>query len=135
MAAIPPEFAEQLDNVEILVRMRPTAEERAEAGLGPRDQLLGLYVGHPLTVRGSYYGNTLPDRIMIYQEAIESPSADGPRQLLRHAAGPDHDLPGSHRVGLPRDAELFAQVRRTVLHEVAHHFGIDDERLHDIGAY
>ena len=109
VAAIPPEFAEQLDNVEILVRMRPTAEERAEAGLGPRDQLLGLYVGHPLTVRGSYYGNTLPDRIMIYQEAIES--------VCRG------------------DAEVFAQVRKTVLHEVAHHFGIDDERLHDIGAY
>ncbi len=109
VAAIPPEFAEQLDNVEILVRMRPTAEERAEAGLGPRDQLLGLYVGHPLTVRGSYYGNTLPDRIMIYQEAIES--------VCRS------------------DAEVLAQVRRTVLHEVAHHFGIDDERLHDIGAY
>ena len=109
VAAIPPEFAEQLDNVEILVRMRPTAEERAEAGLGPRDQLLGLYVGHPLTVRGSYYGNTLPDRIMIYQEAIES--------ICRS------------------DAEVFAQVRRTVLHEVAHHFGIDDDRLHDIGAY
>ena len=109
VAAIPPEFAEQLDNVEILVRMRPTAEERAEAGLGPRDQLLGLYVGHPLTVRGSYYGNTLPDRIMIYQEAIES--------VCRS------------------DAEVLAQVRRTVLHEVAHHFGIDDDRLHDIGAY
>ena len=109
VAAIPPEFAEQLDNVEILVRMRPTAEERAEARLGPRDQLLGLYVGHPLTVRGSYYGNTLPDRIMIYQEAIES--------VCRS------------------DAEVLAQVRRTVLHEVAHHFGIDDERLHDIGAY
>ncbi|MDE2640179.1 MAG: metallopeptidase family protein [Chloroflexota bacterium] len=109
VAAIPPEFAEQLDNVEILVRMRPTAEERAEAGIGPRDQLLGLYVGHPLTDRGSYYGNTLPDRIMIYQEAIES--------ICRS------------------DEELLAQVRRTVLHEIAHHFGIDDERLHEIGAY
>ena len=66
-------------------------------------------MGHPLTDRGSYYGNTLPDRIMIYQEAIES--------ICRS------------------DEEVFAQVRRTVLHEIAHHFGIDDERLHEIGAY
>ena len=109
IAAIPMEFAEQMDNVDILVRTRPTGEEREDAGIGRHQRLLGLYVGHPLTSRGSYYGNTLPDRIMIYQEAIES--------VCR------------------TDDEVVAQVRTTVLHEVAHHFGIDDERLHDIGAY
>lgn len=108
-AAIPPQFADQMDNVEILVRSRPTEEERAEAGIGPRDQLLGLYVGHPLTSRGSYYGNTLPDRIMIYQEAIEA--------VCRS------------------EADVAAQIRTTVLHEVAHHFGIDDERLQELDAY
>ena len=109
VAAIPPEFAAQMDNVEILVRSRPTVEERQEAGIGPRDRLLGLYVGHPLTARGSYYGNTLPDRIMIYQESIEA--------VCRS------------------DDDVVEQVRTTVLHEVAHHFGIDDERLHELGAY
>ena len=109
VAAIPPEFADRMDNVEILVRMRPTGEEREDAGIGPQGQLLGLYVGHPLASRGSYYGNTLPDRIMIYQEAIES--------VCR------------------TEEEVLKQVRTTVLHEVAHHFGIDDERLHELGAY
>ena len=108
-AAIPPAFADQMDNVEILVRMRPTPEERADASIGPHDRLLGLYVGQPLTSRDSYYGNTLPDRILIYQEAIES--------VCR------------------TEDDIVAQVRVTVLHEVAHHFGIDDERLHEIGAY
>ena len=107
VAAIPPEFADRMDNVEILVRMRPTGEEREDAGIGPHSELLGLYVGHPLTSRGSYYGNTLPDRILIFQEAIES--------ICR------------------TEDEVRKQVRTTVLHEVAHHFGIDDDRLHDLG--
>ena len=109
MGAIPSQFAEQMNNVEILVRSRPTAEERSDAGIGPHDRLLGLYVGHPLTARGSYYGNTLPDRIMIYQEAIEAACRN--------------------------EEEVVEQIRTTVLHEVAHHFGIDDERLQELDAY
>ena len=107
VVAIPPEFAERMDNVEILVRMRPTEAERQDAGIGPYSQLLGLYVGHPLPSRGGYYGNTLPDQILIFQEAIES--------ICRS------------------EDEVREQVRTTVLHEVAHHFGIDDDRLHDLG--
>jgi predicted Zn-dependent protease with MMP-like domain len=105
--SIPEEFAERMENVEILVRTHPTAEERADAEVGPNGLLLGLYVGQPLTHRGSYYGNTLPDRIMIYQDAIETISRS--------------------------ETEVTKQVGKTVLHEIAHHFGIDDERLEELG--
>jgi predicted Zn-dependent protease with MMP-like domain len=73
-------------------------------------RLLGLYQGIPLTRRGSYYGGVLPDKITIYR---------GP--LVRLYGG---------------DAErLRLEVRRVVLHEVAHHFGISDERLVEIDRY
>ena len=70
-------------------------------------ELLGLYDGIPLTERDSWYGGMLPDRILIFR---------GP--LLRHC----------------RDrAELVHEIRVTVVHEIAHHFGIDDARLHELG--
>lgn len=103
---IPEELAARMDNVVILVRNQPTEEELESLGLGPRETLLGLYVGRPLTSRG-WYGETLPDRIMIYQQPIES--------ICRS------------------EDEVVEQVRETVLHEVAHHFGIDDDRLDEIG--
>lgn len=103
---IPDELADRMDNVVILLRNQPTAEELETLGLSPRHTLLGLYVGRPLTSRG-WYGETLPDRIMIYQQPIES--------ICRS------------------EDEVVEQVRETVLHEVAHHFGIDDDRLDEIG--
>ncbi len=70
-------------------------------------ELLGLYEGTPLTERGEWYAGVLPDRIIIYM---------GP--TLRHCT--------TH-------AETVAEVRTTVIHEVAHHFGFDDHELHDLG--
>jgi predicted Zn-dependent protease with MMP-like domain len=72
--------------------------------------LLGLYQGIPLTRRTSGYGGALPDKITLYR---------GP---LERAYGRDRE-------------ELRAQVRRVVLHEVAHHFGIGDERLQELDRY
>ena len=69
--------------------------------------LLGLYQGIPLTSRTSQYGGVLPDRITIYRLAI-------------------------CRVCRTED-EVREQVRRTVIHEVGHHFGIDDDRLRELG--
>jgi predicted Zn-dependent protease with MMP-like domain len=69
--------------------------------------LLGLYQGVPLTSRTSGYAGVLPDRITIYRQAICA---------ICHC-----------------EAEVASQVRRTVIHEVAHHFGIDDERLAELG--
>jgi predicted Zn-dependent protease with MMP-like domain len=76
----------------------------------PGHPLLGLYEGVPLTRRGSQYGGALPDKITLYR---------GP---LMRLYGHDADL-------------LRREVRRVVLHEIAHHFGISDERLIEIDRY
>jgi len=76
----------------------------------PGQPLLGLYEGVPLTRRTSYYGGVPPDKITIYRGPLE-----------RHYG---HDA-----------ALLQQQIRRVVLHEIAHHFGISDERLHELDRY
>jgi predicted Zn-dependent protease with MMP-like domain len=76
----------------------------------PGQRLLGLYQGVPLTRRGSYYSGALPDKITIYRGPLERLSGDDPERLRQ-------------------------AVRRVVLHEVAHHFGISDERLIEIDRY
>jgi predicted Zn-dependent protease with MMP-like domain len=77
-----------------------------EHGPGPRG-LLGLYQGIPLTSRTTNYAGVLPDRITIYQQAICAICSS--------------------------ESEVVEQVRRTVVHEVGHHFGISDERLRELG--
>jgi predicted Zn-dependent protease with MMP-like domain len=77
-----------------------------EHGPGPPG-LLGLYQGVPLTSRTSQYAGVLPDRITIYRQAICA--------ICRS------------------EDEVGDQVRRTVIHEVGHHFGIDDPRLRELG--
>ena len=72
--------------------------------------LLGLYQGLPLTRRGSSYGAIPPDKITIYRGPLERFYGSDP-------------------------AQLRAQVHRVVLHEIAHHFGISDERLHELDRY
>jgi predicted Zn-dependent protease with MMP-like domain len=76
----------------------------------PDPRLLGLYEGVPLTRRGTGYSGALPDKITIYRGPIERLSGGDPERLAR-------------------------QVRRTVLHEIAHHFGISDARLVEIDRY
>lgn len=70
-------------------------------------RLLGLYTGVPLTSRDSWYAGVLPDRITIYRRAICAICST--------------------------EDEVVEQVRRTVVHEVGHHFGISDDRLHELG--
>lgn len=74
---------------------------------GDPPDLLGLYEGIPLTERDDYGGFALPDRITVYRDAI--------CEICR------------------TEAEVVQEVRTTVIHEVAHHFGIDDDRLHELG--
>lgn len=111
LGSLPEEFLRCLENVQVDVAEWPTAEELAGAGLDPRNRysLLGLYHGVPLTGRGSHY-MALPDHITIYQRPIEA------------AVGPDEEA-------------IKTQVRRTVMHEIAHYYGIDDDRLEELGAY
>ncbi len=77
---------------------------------GEGEDLLGLYQGVPHTDRSSSYGGELPDLITIYRGPLERSYGRDP-------------------------AELKAEIRRTVLHEIAHHFGISDERLVEIDRY
>lgn len=106
---LPGQIRARLDNVEVLVADWPSREQRADAGVADRGDLFGLYEGVPLTERTADYGLVVPDRITIFR---------GP--LMRH-----------HRT----EAELREAVQRTVIHELAHHFGIDDDRLEALGAY
>jgi predicted Zn-dependent protease with MMP-like domain len=102
---LPPELAEKMSNVDIVVEAGPAPGDLNSAD--DRELLLGLYHGIPLTDRGEGYFGVLPDRITLYQRNIES-------------------LAMSAR-------DLITIVRRTVIHEIAHHFGIDDDRLEELG--
>ncbi len=76
----------------------------------PGENLLGLYQGIPWGKRGPYYSGVLPDKITIYRRPLERIARGDPERLRR-------------------------EVRRTVLHEIAHHFGISDERLLELDRY
>ncbi|HSB81265.1 MAG TPA: metallopeptidase family protein [Candidatus Methylomirabilis sp.] len=104
---LPPRFLARLQNVEVVVESQPTEEERQRAGIEPGSTLLGLYQGIPQTQRGSWYGSVLPDRIVIYQRPIEA-------------------LAGTLR-------EIRRQVRITLMHEIGHHFGLDEDELSEAG--
>ena len=100
---IPPDLATAVENVAVVVADWPTPAQLA----GRRGTLLGLYEGIPLTSRTTQYAGVLPDRITIYRRAICA--------ICR------------------TEADVAVQVRRTVVHEVGHHFGIDDHRLRELG--
>ena len=100
MKLLPHEFESRLENVEIVVSRRASRLQRRTARGG---DLYGLYEGVPLAHRGSWYGNVTPDKITIFWES-----------LVRD---------------FPDDDALAEQVRRTVYHELAHHFGFSDEEL------
>jgi predicted Zn-dependent protease with MMP-like domain len=104
---LPEEFAERLWNLQVAVEPEPSRTDLEELGLGPCDTLLGLYRGVPLTERGGDLSASVPDLITIYQGPIER-RCDGDAGCIRE------------------------QVRETVLHEVAHYFGIDDDRLEEL---
>ena len=105
MRHLPRNFARYLDNVALLVVDEPSPAQRAAQGLGPDETLLGLYEGIPQTQRTSSYGMVLPDRITLFRKPIEAACAT--------------------------EADLIDEIRRTVIHEVAHHCGYEEEQLHE----
>jgi len=107
LEGLPPPFRDRLANVDVVVKRRPGPADLRTAGLGPGESLYGLYHGVPLTERAGNYSMVLPDMITIFQEPLERDFRD--------------------------DKELVEEVRRTVLHELAHHFGISDEALEEYG--
>lgn len=106
LSELPEDLAKRMDNVEIVIEDYPD-ETVANDLEGGSDSLLGLYQGIPLTNRDAGYYGVLPDRITIYRKNIE-------------------------RIAKSKD-ELREAVRKTVIHEIAHHFGIDDDRLDELG--
>lgn len=104
LANLPEWVVGAVDNLAIVVEEWPTPDQDSQYGEGT---LLGLYEGVNLHDRAGHYSGAMPDRITIFM---------GPHLALR----------------LPR-SRLRRQIRRTVLHELAHHLGIDDERLDDLG--
>lgn len=104
--SLPGEFSSLLDNVAIFIADRPSRELLRTMNLPPGDTMFGLYEGIPLTERTHDYGLVTPDRITIFQRPIEEACAT--------------------------EKEAVEQIRRTVLHEIAHFFGIDDDRLDEI---
>jgi predicted Zn-dependent protease with MMP-like domain len=109
---IPDALWQIVDNVAVTVEEWPSFYQLASVGMEDgRGLLLGLYEGVPLTERSSHYGLVPPDLITIFRRPILQVCPPGDEDAIRD------------------------QVRRTVLHEVAHHFGISDERLMDLGAY
>jgi predicted Zn-dependent protease with MMP-like domain len=103
--SLPEELLDQMENIDMVVADRPTRRQVGHGG----GTLLGLYEGVPLTERTQGYGLVMPDKITIFQEPIEA--------MCR------------------TDAQIIAQVKRTVRHEIAHHFGISDDRLEELGRY
>lgn len=107
LAEIPEEFRPFLENVQIEVQRRPTAEMARSLNLPDARMLFGLYVGRPLTKRSVEEGPVMPDRVLIFQDNLE-----------RACRTPE---------------QLKVEIRKTVLHEVGHHFGLNEADLKRLG--
>ena len=103
---LPDEFRAKMDNVEIIVEEFPDRETIESVGAASRWNLLGLYVGVPITERSVFSVNVLPERIYLYR-----------RPILR-ASGPAENVVDT--------------IRDVFIHEVGHHFGFDDDELAEI---
>lgn len=103
---LPGDIAETMSNVFVVVEDWPSPQLLRDMGLRSRYQLLGVYQGIPLPHRNTAY-SALPDRIVIFRGPIQSICSD--------------------------EVELREEIKRVVVHEVAHHFGISDCRLRELG--
>jgi predicted Zn-dependent protease with MMP-like domain len=104
---IPEELREYLDNIVISVQKAPSPELLAEMGMDPDDTLLGLYHGVALTERSAVEPPMFPDTIFIFQEPIEEIC--------------------------DTIEDIEEEIEITVVHEIAHYFGIDEDRLAELG--
>ncbi len=107
LLTIPEEIRARMDNVGIVVEDWPDDGHYADVGLEPGETLFGLYEGVPLTDRGVVADPLLPDKITIFQGPLEEECKTA--------------------------EEIAEEIRKTVVHEIAHHFGIDEARLADLG--
>ena len=105
--SLPNEFLTKLENIDVVVEDWPTSGQLDKVGRRRSQTILGLYEGVPLTKRGRHYGLVAPDKITIFQKPIEARGTC--------------------------EAEITAEIQRVVWHEIAHHFGIGDARLRQLG--
>jgi predicted Zn-dependent protease with MMP-like domain len=110
VASLPPEFARRLDNIDVVAAEAPSRATLREMGIR-RGTLLGLYRGVPHTRRTTAYGAVAPDQVLIYRLPVLA--------AAREAVADGGDL----------DEAVRDQVRRTVLHEIGHHFGLSEADL------
>jgi len=106
LRGLPRRFKDKIENVAVVVEEWADDETLQELGIEPPDTLYGLYRGTDLTRRDSSYANVLPDTIHIYQGPIEEDCADS--------------------------TEMAELVRDTVIHEIGHYFGLDDDTMEGI---
>ena len=106
MDSLPEKYVEGLNNVLVTYEDEPTPEQRVELKLHCNQTLFGLYQGVPRTQRGNGYNMVLPDKITIFKNPILHASQDM--------------------------TALKAQIRHTVWHEIAHHYGLDHDRIHEL---
>ena len=104
---LPEEFRTKLQNVAVIVEDYPSEELKTQMGMSEDDTLFGLYEGVPLTQRGYFDQPLYPDRILIFQKALED-ECESPH-------------------------ELKEELKTTLVHEVAHFFGMDDDYLEELG--
>lgn len=106
MDELPQEYIRNMDNVAVTFADQPTPEQRQRQQLREYQTLFGLYEGIPRTRRGAGYNLVLPDKITLFKGPLTQAS---------------HDLVG-----------LKKQVKHTLWHEIAHHFGLDHDRIHEL---
>jgi len=106
LAGIPHQFREAIANLAVTVESEPSRELLSEMEIEPPDTLLGLYQGTPLTERRWDYGNTLPDRVLIFQGPHERESDD--------------------------EEDLVVAIAETLIHEIGHYFGLSEEEIEEI---
>ena len=105
--SIPRRFADEIKNVAIVIEERPSPDVLADMDMGPDDVLLGLYQGIPLPERQWAHGNTLPDRVTLYQRSIEE------------------DCEGD-------EDEIVVAIGETLIHELGHYFGLSEDEIMEI---
>ena len=106
LASIPRRFRDAMHNIAIVVEDEPSEALLDEMEIDPPDTLLGLYQGTPLTERHWGHGNTLPDRVLLFQGPHERESED--------------------------EEDLIVCIAETLIHEIGHYFGMSEEQIEEI---
>ncbi len=113
LAELPESIHELIERVPLHVEDYPSQEVMRTTGVGRRDQLCGLFTGIPITERSIMHSGNLPNVVTIYREGILTATR--------------------YHYGDTSDDALFEEIRITVLHELAHHHGLDEDELRELG--